>query len=500
MVKKLILFILLAALMLSLVSCSSGGSSVPDDASPSVSPNGPENAETADDPVSDENVDDGFDIKTADLSPEWISSLEQAENARQLFVVAGIGETTAYISMHEKDSLGKWRQIMTTPGYIGKYGLGKTKEGDAKTPVGTFGFNYAFGIAEDPGCAIEYHQVDGNAYWSGDQRDGYHYNEMVDIRDYPDLKTDDCEHIVDYTSEYQYCLNISYNDEGTPGLGSAIFLHCLGQIKPYTGGCVAIPQDKMISVMKNVSEDCVVVIGSLRDLSPDTWNSMGLSPAVEESDVELSDDSSDFVLLSEAVPDAILEIRYYSTYNFVGDRIDGYEEPLAFLTKEAASALREVSDELIEMGYRLKIFDAYRPQMAVTHFMNWALDADDVRMKEYFYPELEKDVLFPQGYIMEHSGHSRGSTVDLTLFDMDEEREVDMGGTFDYFGELSHPDYTDITEEQYEMRMLLRDVMMKHGFKPLEEEWWHFTLEDEPYPDTYFTFPVNSESLIPDAA
>ena len=278
MVKKLILFILLAALMLSLVSCSSGGSSVPDDASPSVSPNGPENAETADDPVSDENVDDGFDIKTADLSPEWISSLEQAENARQLFVVAGIGETTAYISMHEKDSLGKWRQIMTTPGYIGKYGLGKTKEGDAKTPVGTFGFNYAFGIADDPGCAIEYHQVDGNAYWSGDQRDGYHYNEMVDIRDYPDLKTDDCEHIVDYTSEYQYCLNISYNDEGTPGLGSAIFLHCLGQIKPYTGGCVAIPQDKMISVMKNVSEECVVVIDSLRVLSPDTWNSMGLSP------------------------------------------------------------------------------------------------------------------------------------------------------------------------------------------------------------------------------
>ena len=214
-----------------------------------------------------------------------------------------------------------------------------------------------------------------------------------------------------------------------------------------------------------------------------------------QDDVILSDDSSDFVLLSEAVPDAILEIRYYSTYNFVGERIDGYEEPLAFLTKEAAEALGEVSDELVEKGYRLKIFDAYRPQMAVTHFMNWALDTEDTRMKEYFYPELEKDVLFPQGYIAEHSGHSRGSTVDLTLFDMTTEREVDMGGTFDYFGELSHPDYTDITDEQYESRMLLREVMMKHGFRPLEEEWWHFTLDDEPYPDTYFTFPINSESL-----
>lgn len=211
--------------------------------------------------------------------------------------------------------------------------------------------------------------------------------------------------------------------------------------------------------------------------------------------VNLSDDSSDFVLLSEAVPDAILEIRYYSTYNFVGDRIDGYEEPLAFLTKEAAAALKEVSDELIGMGYRLKIFDAYRPQMAVTHFMNWALDPDDTRMKEYFYPELEKDVLFPQGYIAEHSGHSRGSTVDLTLFDMTTEREVDMGGTFDYFGELSHPDYMDITEQQYENRMILREVMIKHGFRPLVEEWWHFTLENEPYPDTYFTFPINSDSI-----
>ena len=218
-----------------------------------------------------------------------------------------------------------------------------------------------------------------------------------------------------------------------------------------------------------------------------------------ESDVKLSDDASDFVLLSEAVPDAILEIRYYSTYNFIGDRIDGYEEPLALLTKEAAAALKEVSDELVSMGYRLKIFDAYRPQMAVTNFMNWALDPDDARMKEYFYPELEKSELFPQGYIAEHSGHSRGSTVDLTLFDMTTEREVDMGGTFDYFGQLSHPDYMDITEEQYAMRMLLREVMLKHGFKPLEEEWWHFTLENEPFPETYFTFPINSDSVAPAA-
>ena len=215
----------------------------------------------------------------------------------------------------------------------------------------------------------------------------------------------------------------------------------------------------------------------------------------DEERLVYSDDASDFVLVSEAVPDVILEIRYYSTYNFVGDRIAGYDEPVALLTRKAATALAEVSNDLRDKGYRLKIFDAYRPQMAVTNFMSWAQDPEDVRMKEYFYPELEKDVLFPQGYIMEHSGHSRGSTVDLTLFDMKTEKEVDMGGTFDYFGELSHPDYKGITDEQYANRMILRDAMLSQGFKPLAEEWWHFTLENEPYPNTYFTFPVSTKSV-----
>ena len=214
-----------------------------------------------------------------------------------------------------------------------------------------------------------------------------------------------------------------------------------------------------------------------------------------EDGYTLSNDASDFVLLSDAVPDAILEIRYYSTYNFIGERIDGYEQPVALLTKEAAAALKEVSDDLVERGYRLKIFDAYRPQSAVSHFVRWAEDLDDTRMKPYFYPELDKSVLFEQGYIAAHSGHSRGSTVDLTLFDMETEREVDMGGTFDYFGELSHPDYEEVTTRQYKKRMLLREVMTKHGFRPLSEEWWHFTLENEPYPDTYFTFPVHENSV-----
>ncbi len=214
-----------------------------------------------------------------------------------------------------------------------------------------------------------------------------------------------------------------------------------------------------------------------------------------DDNLKFSNDSSDFVMISDVVPDVILEIRYYSTYNFVGDRIDGYEQPTALLTKEAASALKDVSDDVKSQGYRLKIYDAYRPQKAVNHFEKWAKDVDDTRMKDYFYPELDKSVLFEQGYIANHSGHSRGSTVDLTLFDEKTGKELDMGGTFDYFGELSHPDYKNITKKQYDNRMILRQAMVNHGFEPLDEEWWHFTLKDEPYPDTYFTFPVNEDSI-----
>ena len=206
-------------------------------------------------------------------------------------------------------------------------------------------------------------------------------------------------------------------------------------------------------------------------------------------------DSSDFVLISDLVPSVIQEIRYHSTYNFIGDRIEGYEEPVALLTKEAARALMHAAGELNVQGYRLKIFDAYRPAGAVKHFVRWGLEDTDIRMKQYFYPDLEKQDLFSKGYIASKSSHSRGSTVDLTLFDMESGKEVDMGGPFDFFGELSHPDYKGITDEQYQNRMTLQSVMVRNGFEPIDCEWWHFTLKNEPYPDTYFEFPVSSEYL-----
>lgn len=205
-----------------------------------------------------------------------------------------------------------------------------------------------------------------------------------------------------------------------------------------------------------------------------------------------TEETAGFVSVGEAVPDAILEIRYYSTFNFIGSRVDGYEQPVALLTGEAAARLKEVSDELLPRGYRLKIFDAYRPCKAVDHFMRWAEDPTDIRMKPFFYPDLDKSVLISGGYIAGRSSHSRGSAVDLTLFDMRAHREADMGGPFDFFGERSHIDFMGVTKEQLSNRLLLRDAMARHGFLPLREEWWHFTLEKEPYPNTYFTFPVLS--------
>ena len=210
---------------------------------------------------------------------------------------------------------------------------------------------------------------------------------------------------------------------------------------------------------------------------------------------DLTMDPSGFVLLADYVPHIVQEIRYYSTYNFIGERIDGYEEPCAIMTKEAARALKAVSNEFLVMGYRLKVFDAYRPSCAVKQFVLWGIEDQDIRMKPYFYPNLEKQELFAKGYIAKQSSHSRGSAVDLTLLDMKTGKELDMGSPFDLFSEMSHPDYRGITAEQYENRMLLQRVMVRNGFRPINCEWWHFSLQNEPYPDTYFAFPVSAEYL-----
>ncbi len=212
--------------------------------------------------------------------------------------------------------------------------------------------------------------------------------------------------------------------------------------------------------------------------------------------MKYNNDASGFVILSEYVPDIIEEVRYHTTYNFIGDKIDGYDDPIILVVLEAALALQKANEEAKKLGYAFKVYDAYRPKTAVDHFVRWAKDINDTRMKEIFYPETKKEELFEKGFIASKSGHTRGSSIDLTLFNLKTGKEVDMGGVFDNFGDVSHSSYTEgLTEEQINNRKLLHKIMTENGFKGINSEWWHFNLIDEPYPDTYFTFPIDKNLI-----
>jgi D-alanyl-D-alanine dipeptidase len=227
----------------------------------------------------------------------------------------------------------------------------------------------------------------------------------------------------------------------------------------------------------------------------------------------------DFVALRTVDPTIIQEMRYFTPHNFVGERIDGYEQPICILTSPAAEALHKAQTKLLRRGYTLKVYDCYRPQRAVDHFVRWAEDLDNQAMKGEFYPKVDKSHLFADGYIAEKSGHSRGSTMDLTIeqlptgptrpyhpgeplvpcFAPRDERfpdnSVDMGTGFDCFDTLAHTLDPRIQGEQRANRLLLKDTLEDLGFVNLAEEWWHYTYKPEPYPNTYFDFPVSSKSL-----
>lgn len=222
----------------------------------------------------------------------------------------------------------------------------------------------------------------------------------------------------------------------------------------------------------------------------------------------------EFVALRDVAPSVLQEIRYRTRHNFVGDRVRGYRQGMCIVTRDTAEALRTAQRAFLEKGYSLKVYDCYRPQRAVDHFVEWAKDLDDERMKDEFYPRVEKDRLFEDGYIAEKSGHSRGSTVDLTLVRLPAQptrpyrpgeplvscfapkdvrfpdNSVDMGTGYDCFDTLSHTLDPRITGEQRTNRMLLKNTLEEAGFKNLPEEWWHYTLKEETFPDTYFDFPV----------
>jgi len=220
-----------------------------------------------------------------------------------------------------------------------------------------------------------------------------------------------------------------------------------------------------------------------------TFLFIGVSMNVN-AQLEVKEMPEDFVYAKDIMPSLRTDLRYYSSNNFIGEPIDGYVRPKCILSKEAATALKKVQDEFARLGFGLLVFDAYRPQRAVDHFIRLSKDSADTKMKEQFYPNIYKKDLFKEGYISEKSGHSRGSSVDITIVSLRTGHILDLGGPYDYFDKKSWVDYKNITKNQRAIRLMLQRRMIKHGFKYYPKEWWHFTLAKEPYPDTYFDFPV----------
>ena len=198
---------------------------------------------------------------------------------------------------------------------------------------------------------------------------------------------------------------------------------------------------------------------------------------------------NNFVYLDEIIKDVVINLKYLSNDNFIGSPINGYINNRIIITKEAASALKHVQEDLSHFGYGLKVFDAYRPQKAVDHFVKWSKN-NNKKMKSTHYPNVKKKRLFKEGYIASKSGHSRGSTIDLTIIDLKNNKELDMGTIYDFFGKESWIDYSKLSSKQRANRLLLQSLMKKYGFRPLKEEWWHFTLHNEPFPEKYFNFNV----------
>lgn len=207
-------------------------------------------------------------------------------------------------------------------------------------------------------------------------------------------------------------------------------------------------------------------------------------------DVFAEEKPDNFVYVTEIIPNIKQDIRYFGNNNFVGRPISGYKKPVCILTSAATHALLKVQTALNKQNLGLLVYDGYRPQMAVNDFIQWSQNTGDQKMKNVFYPHIDKSYLFKFNYIARRSGHTRGSTVDLTIINLENNQVLDMGTPFDYLDPLSHPDNHDVTEEQFQNRMLLRSLMIKSGFRPIKTEWWHFTLQNEPYKNTYFNFLV----------
>ena len=374
---------------------------------------------------------------------------------------------------------------------IGKNGFadaGKKREGDGKTPSGTFALQMTFGYDKSIKTKMPYRQAFIDDIWVDDPK-ADDYNRWVkkaktQAVSYEKMRRDD--------NLYKYGIVIEYNTNPVvKDYGSAIFFHVWRGKDIPTAGCIAVSEEDIVKILAWLDPKALPVIIIGNDNTPEG-----------------------FVDIQKVIPDALLDIRYYGPHNFLGERVDGYMAPKCLLTGVTADALAQVQKELTPFSLSLKIYDCYRPQQAVDHFVRWAKDINNSKTKKEFYPTVDKRNLFKDGYIDSKSGHSRGSTVDLTIVPFPAPRQqdyipgqklaecylpvakrfgdntIDMGTGFDCFHELSHTLNKNIGKQQKINRLLLKSLMVKHGFRNYEKEWWHYTLNNEPYPNTYFNFAI----------
>jgi D-alanyl-D-alanine dipeptidase len=351
------------------------------------------------------------------------------------------------------------------PAVVGRNGVGKRAEGDGRSPSGAFMLGAAFGRAEAPeGLRYPYRFLDESDRWVEEISSPF-YNRWVRC---PASVSGEAEDL-DGVMQYKHALAVRYNDEAVPGAGSAIFMHVWKGPGVGTAGCTAISDENMLALLEwlDYAERPVLVQGTqeqIERLMDEPWGMLCLPQGWGFAD--------------DAIPDAQLDIRYNTDNNFTGRRLPGYTASLAPMRTEAIEALARVAAELRGKGYGIRVYDAYRPQRASDAMIAWAQDADDTATKEAYYPGIDKADI-PNGFVARKSAHRLGGTVDLTLMDWKTGKNLDMGGPFDFFGDVSAYGYGRLTAKQAANRKLLRDAMVQYGFEPYDREWWHFTFPAE---------------------
>lgn len=439
------------------------------------------------------------------------------ENAKQVIIVTNNYADSEKAILYTFEQSGKeWKTIFTPMDVvIGKKGFASIydkREGDKKTPSGVFQLGTAFGYQKSVETKLQYRQTTINDYWVDDAL-SIDYNKWVTKKPisgtYEVLRRKD--------NSYKYAIVVNYNMKPVVnGFGSAIFLHLWKNSNKGTSGCIAMSEVNMKRVLSwlDLKQNPILITGSSNSLLRlETLQELSLLLSTRKSEHFSGDNNAimavyssnstvkvlrdgtlpkNFTYLDKIIPDAIIDIRYATSNNFVGERISGYESKRCVITSDAANALKLVQDELRPYGLGIKIFDAYRPVSAVDHFVRWSKSSLDTRMKNAFYPNLNKSELFAQKFIGSRSGHSKGSSVDLTIVSAkgkDKGKELDMGTRFDFFDKASIYDYAFLSQSQKDNRRLLREIMQKYGFSPYNKEWWHFVLKDEPFPKQQFDFP-----------